>query len=48
MSIGEFLFIVYIEYGKSPELVKRYIPNNINDYSAIDRQQLAIKIEADN
>ena len=48
MSIGEFLFIMYIEYGKAPELVERYIPNNIADYSTIDREGLAMRIEADN
>ena len=48
MDREEFLFLMYSEYGKVSDLVKRYIPEDLEDYSTIDRQELAIKIEADN
>lgn len=48
MTLEEFLFQMYFEYGQVPELVKRYIDNNLHDYSKIDREELAIKIECDN
>lgn len=47
MNKEEFLFLMYREYGKVPDLVKRYIPE-LQDYSNIDREELAIKIESDN
>ena len=48
MDREEFLFLMYSEYGKVSDLVKRYIPEDLEDYSMIDRQKLAIKIEANN
>ena len=48
MDREEFLFIMYKEYGKVEDLVKRYIANDLEDYSCIDRKALAIKIESDN
>lgn len=48
MNREEFLFVMYKEYGKVEDLVKRYIENDLEDYSFIDRKALAIKIEADN
>lgn len=47
MDREEFLYLMYKEYGKAPDLVKRYI-DDLDDYSNIDREALAIKIEADN
>lgn len=47
MSKKEFLFLMYFEYGKVPDLVKNYIPE-LNDYSSINREELAIKIESEN
>lgn len=47
MDREEFLYLMYKEYGKVPDLVKRYI-DDLEDYSSIDREALAIKIEADN
>ena len=48
MDREEFLFLMYSEYGKASDLVKRYIPKDLEDYSNIDREKLAIRIEADN
>lgn len=48
MDREEFLFRMYFEYGKVPELVKRYIDNELEDYLHIDRGELAEKIEWDN
>ncbi len=48
MDREEFLFLMYKEYGKVPDLVKRYISEDLEDYSEIYRSELAIKIEADN
>lgn len=47
MDREEFLYLMYKEYGKVTDLVKRYI-DDLEDYSNIDREALAIKIEADN
>ena len=47
MDREEFLYLMYKEYGKMLDLVKRYI-DDLEDYSNIDREALAIKIEADN
>lgn len=47
MNKEEFLFLMYREYGKAPDLVKRYI-TELEDYSNVDREELAIKIESDN
>lgn len=48
MSREEFLFKMYFEYGKVPELVGKYIDNELKDYSQIDREELVIKIESNN
>lgn len=48
MDKEEFLWLMYSEYGKVSDLVKRYIPKDLGDYSTIDREALAIKIETDN
>lgn len=48
MDREDFLFFMYSEYGQVSDLVKRYIPEDLEDYSTIDRGALAIKIEADN
>ena len=48
MDREEFLWLMYSEYGKVSDLVERYIPENLEDYSIINRQELAIKIEANN
>lgn len=47
MNKEEFLFLMYKEYGKAPELTKRYI-DDLEDYSNVDRESLAIKIESAN
>lgn len=36
MNMEEFLLKMYFEYGKVPELVKRYIDNELEYYSHID------------
>ena len=47
MSKEDFLFHMYHEFGKVPDLVRRYVPE-LDDYSGIDREELAIRIEVDN
>lgn len=41
----EFLYSMYKDYGKVPDLVKQYVPE-LEDYSKIDKELLAIKIES--
>lgn len=48
MDREEFLWLMYSEYGKVSDLVERYIPEDLEDYSTINRHELAIKIETDN
>lgn len=48
MTLDEFLFQMYFNYGQVPELVKRYIDNNLDDYSEINQEELGIKIECNN
>ena len=47
MNKDEFLFLMYFEHGIVPNLVERYIKDTKN-YDKINREELAIKIGADN
>ena len=48
MNKEDFLYAMYKEYGIVPNLVKRYIPDDLEDYSSIDRESLAIEIQSKN